>query len=419
MTHRIASLLLLSSVNFATGCIEQTDPATASNALTKKGGGGNPCPTWGCGANSPVVDTTRGFHELNLYREPNDAGMSLHNPAMVLDGRPYRLFIEDNRIVGRGEGGAVLSGTNLLGAAILIDTPEASPAYKIVIQNVHSMDFPFPQITPRDQLEVYVFGWATANDFSRKYDAYPNLCSNPPYPSKEDPPHYEPYSILRDPNIFSELLGMNPEEALIFAGDRINPTTKEMSKEASSDWFNIGCAGHTLAKLHLTRNTLASASPSVAAPTHAKRQATLKLLTADYCGTGRAFTVAGQPLQWKGQDNDALNYYFAPVIGLEARWNGFGAKCLTRPRMEVSNLQSAKDIWPNAEAIWTDIETECNAAGRSLPPPCDETDPGAVLNELRVSAHPGETVAPSPPISPTVLVPVSILSHLGLIQSQW
>ena len=52
-----------------------------------------------------------------------------------------------------------------------------------------------------------------------------------------------------------------------------------LNSRADSGWFNIGCAGHTLSKMYLTRNTLAS--QDAMSGQWEERQATLKMLTAD------------------------------------------------------------------------------------------------------------------------------------------
>lgn len=379
-TIRDISVSLLGALAFTGGCIDADGPSVAPIARAPRGGGGDPCTqAWRCGSNSPVLNNEKGFHELNLYGEPNDAGLRLHSPAMVLHETTFNLAIERGKIVGYSDDGAtVLAGPDLVGAEIWLDTEDQSPAYKIDIRDVRPMTFPFG--TP-DPVETYVFGWRDAAGTS----SGSNLCANPPY----DLLNRSGGQNNRDSAAFAELLGMDPDTALVFEGDRIFPTTKTMNMDQDWDrsWFNIGCAGDTIAKLHLTRNTLASRSSSYR-PTHAKRQAALKLLTGDYCGTGRAFTVPGQPLQWKGHWDDPRNYYFAPIAGIEARWNENGATCLTTPRMTVSTLDSAYKYFPD---VWSAIDEECDR-----PPPCQPLDPDFIEADMWVSANPGD---PSPPVA--------------------
>lgn len=411
MTYRIAPLSLLGVTVFASGCVEA--PTTIER--TAKG-----CSNWGCGYNSPVLDTNKGFHELNLEGKPNEANLSLHNPPMVRDGVPFRLAIENNRFVGHLGDWPALAGQNLVGAEILIDTPDLQPAYAIVIKHVQTIEFPFYVVSPSeaklwrpDELEVYELGWRSLAP-SAPAPERDNLCSNPPE------------HLGNDRFSFNELLGMGPREALIFAGDRIDVTAKTMSRDGDPAWFNIGCAGDTLAKLHLMRNTLASDTRLSPAPSHDKRQATLKLLTADYCGTGRSFTVPWQPLQWKGHSDDAVDEYLAapPVAEIEARWNQDGAICLSRPRMEVSTLNAARELFPNASEVRAAIDAECEAAGRQPIPWCDPKTPDILADELRVSAHPSQLPVEAPPVeappveAPTVDNPFGLFRPISSVRRQ-
>lgn len=397
MTHR--NLLLCFGILVVSGsCVETT---TEPIARAPRGGAGDPCSQeWRCGANSPVIDTDKGFHDLNLDGLPNDAGMRLHSPALMWNEQGFDLAIEDGRIVGRTEGRTALARDALRGAEIWIDTDTASPAYKISIEQVHTIPFPFPYGST-DELEVYVFGWRAASDPT----SVGNLCRNPPR-------HLSGGS--HDTRAYAELLGMDPDDALVFAGDRIYDATKTMSKDPDPGWFNIGCAGHTVAKLHLTRNTLASETASVPAASHAKRQATLKLLVADYCGTGRSFTVPGQPLEWKGQPGDARDSYFTTPATLEARWNRNGATCVSVPRMVVSTLKSAREYYPSAADVWEEIRSECDL------PSCGESlDWGHLIAgdefEVRISANPyPEATAPPPPPPPPVTPPTGSGFNVGV-----
>lgn len=76
---------------------------------------------------------------------------------------------------------------------------------------------------------------------------------------------------------------MELDEAIVFETDRFDAASKTMDPVGDPRWFNIGCAGHTLAKMHLTRNTIASGAAAHGVSAN-DRQATLKMLVADYCG---------------------------------------------------------------------------------------------------------------------------------------
>jgi len=140
---------------------------------------------------------------------------------------------------------------------------------------------------------------------------------------------------------------------------------------AENDWFNIGCEGHTLSKLRLTRNTIHTA------PSWKNVQAAFKMLSGDYCGTGRAFTVDGQPLVW--QDRGGMRFYQTP-LELEARWDENGATCLDSPRLQRSNTPLASDGFS-----WAEVQRECARVGHDLPR-CKQQDPAWDRQELVVSA---------------------------------
>lgn len=83
-----------------------------------------------------------------------------------------------------------------------------------------------------------------------------------------------------------------------------------------------------------------------------QRRATLRMLAADYCGTGRRFTEQGTELAWRNR-GDWMVIGGSPTwdARLEAAWDQSGAVCLGTPRRPDDYLRS-------------DIEQAC---GRELP----------------------------------------------------
>lgn len=152
-----------------------------------------------------------------------------------------------------------------------------------------------------------------------------------------------------------------------------------------ANWFNIGCAGHTLSKMHLMGYTEASRPVMTWPATLDQRQAVLKMLTASYCPGGDSFTVAGQKLLWRDQKWTALPdnhpvYFNGPFNNtaaktsaismskaLEARWDKNGATCLNTPRAAQWPSPDAADTFPN---VLPEIQKAC---GGTLPPPCTGT----------------------------------------------
>src|SRR6185295_14217582 len=166
-----------------------------------------------------------------------------------------------------------IAGQGLVGAQLAFardgDAPRA-----VRIARVGSMVFP---VGSHDAIETYVLEYSSIG-----LGGWRNLCGEVA----------QAVAVGPDP----EALGLPSDEAILFEGDRIDLVHKTVAVEPDPDWFTIGCSGHVLAKLHLTRNTIASTRSVPGVESFAGRQATLKLLTADYCGDGTAFTVAGQQL---------------------------------------------------------------------------------------------------------------------------
>jgi hypothetical protein len=94
-----------------------------------------------------------------------------------------------------------------------------------------------------------------------------------------------------------------------------------------------------------------------------QRTALLKMLAADYCGTGKAFTVTGVPLRFQGR-GWVEEHGFADAQVREAIWTEHGAFCLSTPRMKTF-------VSPFGTVTISEIEAECKDAHRVLPPSCE------------------------------------------------
>ncbi|HLL25428.1 MAG TPA: ADYC domain-containing protein, partial [Kofleriaceae bacterium] len=147
--------------------------------------------------------------------------------------------------------------------------------------------------------------------------------------------------------------------AVLFEGERITAATKTVADD-SRYWFNIGCAGTALAKLHLTGRTEAAQSVGFATDID-DRQAMLKMLVGDYCGTGRAFTVQGQPLMWR-DDQGTIDMPTSPASELEAAWTADGAWCLSTPRLVKHPSAASAAKFP--EGVEAAILAECGTRPR-------------------------------------------------------
>ncbi|HSJ98073.1 MAG TPA: ADYC domain-containing protein [Myxococcota bacterium] len=352
---RLASLLSLLAAG-ALGCADlsevQLDTTTTEQAFID-------CDPWICGSNSPIIDTYR-FHELNIRGLANDQGFSVF--SLWRAGIHYQLSVEHGRIIGRA-GSLQIQGAALQGAQIRLRHNPTGRIFPVQIKGVGTVQtFARLGSTPRP-LETYELEWAYMNG-----DAPPtgwrNLCSNIPARSSPD------------------VLGMNTTHALVFEGERIDRDAKTIDITLDTTWFNIGCAGHALAKLAINGHTEAAKRAYGFQTTIPERQAFLKMLAGDYCGNGTVFTVAGQRLQWMDW-HGYTQYTMAPAnLALEARWGPGGAICLDTPRVDANPTQLGSFYFPQgAEKALDD-----NACGLQIPS-CDE-GPLSFGGATLVSANP-------------------------------
>jgi hypothetical protein len=107
---------------------------------------------------------------------------------------------------------------------------------------------------------------------------------------------------------------------------------------------------------------------------------TLKMITADYCGTGKPFTVAGQPLGWL--DQFAWNKYAVGFAGSkEAEWTAKGVSCLNKPRVIANPTALGSSTFPTLE---DDIRAECGGRPRN----CADDDINLLNGSHIISSNP-------------------------------
>jgi hypothetical protein len=180
-----------------------------------------------------------------------------------------------------------------------------------------------------------------------------------------------------------DILTMDRYHALVFEGERIDAARKTVGATLDARWFNIGCAGSTLAKLHLTGHTQAAESDGFST-TIRERQTMLKMLSADYCGSGRAFTVGGQPLHWVDDHGTMTVGLFGNYT--EADWTANGASCLDTPRVVANPTATSLAHFPDAATVAAEIYDACRGAP---PPPCT----GAMASGIHLrSYNPGPII---------------------------
>lgn len=120
--------------------------------------------------------------------------------------------------------------------------------------------------------------------------------------------------------------------ATIVRGELYDDKTGEVVP--NNEWITIACFGNAVAKTKLFGYGPQEKRPGTAIPaTPEQREATIRMLTADYCGSAMSYTVDGTPLEWRN-DNGAIAPAATPGFAdIEALWTADGAICLSHPRL--------------------------------------------------------------------------------------
>jgi hypothetical protein len=331
-----------------------------------------------CGTNSGLM-THYGTWEFNVNGVRNGQGLQVLGLGKGADF--YQLVVEGSRIIGLDKSGNVaLQDKDLVGARIYLDRWGRQSAIEIIdAGTIHEL------VAPEDPLGAYVLDWGVVAGNPLPGPMYAGQTIEGglvPVLAKVQPVCPEPKWI------HDSYVGSMPEwdetyyvmtafQSVVFEGDRFDPETRTVKPYAENEWFNIGCGAHTLAKLRLTRNTINTS------PDWRYVQAALKMLGADYCGTGKSFTFPGEPLVWR--DRTAMSYRnMSSKHDLDARWDENGATCMYSPRLGRTNNPDAAAAYPD---VWQAIEKECDANGKRKVDKCNDWNPVNWDGELVTSAN--------------------------------
>jgi hypothetical protein len=307
------------------------------------------CYPWGCATNAASMGDGLTFHEIDASGvEFNDANLSYVGMLDPTAQHPWDTLVVGDQLIGidlADPHQTQRTGDRLIGNFLVLKH-KTGQLYYVRIAGANILDFWVnPECKTRQLLWGYVFEYAldpNAKPFQR-------LCK-------------EGEKLPR------EWTGQVSQRALVFTGDRYNAGAKTViaTGQAVGKWFNIACAGTAVAKMHLLRHTeagtLVPSSPSDTCPTRVtdkrQRQAMLKMITADVCGTGRSFTRDGKPLDYM----DSQGFYpfdlrsAVKAHAIEAIWTSKGARCLDTPR-----------LYNEDPMILEKIAAECHT---DLPPSC-------------------------------------------------
>jgi hypothetical protein len=293
------------------------------------------CDQWGCGANTARVESIP-IGPLHLDGQRNQNGFTVV-PELHKDGVVYQLDIERGEIIGKPRGvataasGQTIQGLQVAKSWFSLRRGQEKP-WQIEIEDVAVVPLwvPRPAGGPMNAGSYeYVFAYRLKIPAAKERYA----CRSVAWGAAETYPDSSPKSVGGYRVLPWQEEG---QYAVLVKGETYDPATATVARQGADGarWFEIACSGAALSKMKLMgydpeeRRTDLSTTPG-------QRQATLKMITARYCGA-QSFTTEGQPLFWQ----NARNWFAAAFVGLdpgritgvEAAWSSQGAVCLNKPR---------------------------------------------------------------------------------------
>lgn len=250
------------------------------------------CPSWRCGLNAAEVNG-HSLQELNLDGLLNQDGARMvgWSPPPFRFG--YSLSVEGDELVFR-KGPSALRGDQIVGAIIWVQLP-GGLSVPVTIADYQAVP-----------------SWAAGHPAIAAYTLqYPEL-----------------QEVLGVKNVCAgDVVDPLFNVVTVLGGERYDAQTKSVIA-GQSRWFTIACAGSAAAKLKLL-----GYGPQSSATTPARRQATLKMITADYCGGGHSYTENGTEVLWANADGSVAPDAGTALGEVEAIWTASGALCLDATRI--------------------------------------------------------------------------------------
>ncbi len=263
---------------------------------------------FGCSAcgngfgNSPVVNgnTLQSFSLDGTFNEDGVRFIGAEFPGKPRFDISVDPVTEQWIVTEPGTGTVKYSGAELLGARLVLESADEEVSLEIV------------------EVDTAVPSWSDSGEVVTAYRA-----------------------VYKGPQ--GQMLSVCPSLALdeqwfvLIAGETYHQDAQLVQSRPS--WVTLACAGQAAAKMKLLGYHAASSTqPDIDA-----RKATLRMITADYCGTGQSFTVAGTHVAWRDRALTVQPQF--DEISIEAMWGPNGAICLTHPRhVERVQVEDACDI---------------------------------------------------------------------------
>ena len=264
-----------------------------------------------CVFNSPSVNDF-GAGDMRVDGLPNEDGVSFAGIRST-EGMVYDLEIIDDEFAAQTSGG-LLMGAQLVGWDLLLDTGG-------------------------DIIPVHIYAAETQASWADGAASFTKYALN--YPS-QDPGirHNICPSYLLDPEIAVVTLIRN---------ERYDRAAIEVIPN-QTDWVTLACEDEATFKMkrmnYGPNDDFGGAQPASVA----QRQATLKMITADYCGVGHSFTQQGTPLHWRNTANNVDSCVGGDCTSIEAVWTENGALCVRNPRLYKNSIEDIRAICPEIPA---------------------------------------------------------------------
>ncbi|PCC69616.1 hypothetical protein SAMN02745121_06424 [Nannocystis exedens] len=261
------------------------------------------CPNCGGNGSNSAHANLYPIDTLNLLGEPNEAGVRVLGVEDPL-GTLYAL-----RTVG----------DELAAWDLMADTPLAVGDELVgwtiklyIAEPAEELDI---EILKREgELDSYVeaappiSGYALAYHHSANYTELYSVCPD----FQDDGPDVVATTIIR--------------------GELYEEGSKQVT--VSPDWITIACRGNAVFKMKQMGYGPNQNFPGQSAPASPRqRQATIRMITADYCGDGTSFTADGTALDWQNLAETLAPHEPPSWSDVEALWDEDGALCLSNPRL--------------------------------------------------------------------------------------
>lgn len=325
--HTMRSRTLLSCVllglTAAGGCGESeeasADPgATSRKSVTYYYAGGWGCPTCDF-RNSPFAGAFP--VPAVAYGSSPEPGMPTLAEAVSPSGDHLPVEIDERGLVVLAPGGDI-EGHALVGWTVLIKIPG------------HGIE------------EVLVYSYQDVPDWTDNGDPVPTFGLSLP--------HHGDGGVNLCPG-----MDLDETSVVFLDGETYDLTqTGEDAAKAMPNVATLACRGHALAKMKLLGYDPNSAYTQT---TEAERVATLRMVTADYCGDGQSHTVFGTAVDWT--DYAGHVQYDPSTMGqrVESEWTEFGASCFNKARVAGTQPSCSLPACPetfeghDGNSQWTSI----------------------------------------------------------------